>query len=120
MGQNLLAKPLADRSYTLWDVPARAPATTRGAVPEMLRGTVVTHRRRCGKPNCHCATGGELHSSVVLSYSDKNKTKFVMLRDDEVAQVRAAIRRFKAAREKLDAAADKGLKQLIASRQRRS
>jgi hypothetical protein len=69
----------------------------------MLRGTVVTHRRRCGKPNCHCAAGGELHSSVVLSYSEKNKTKFVMLRDDEVAQVRAATRRFKAAREKLDA-----------------
>ena len=86
----------------------------------MLRGTVVTHRRRCGKPNCRCAAGEELHSSVVLSYSDKNKTKFVMLRDDEVAQVRAAIRRFSAARAKLEAAAEEGIKQLVASRQRRS
>ncbi|MHB8344729.1 MAG: DUF6788 family protein, partial [Ferrimicrobium sp.] len=26
-------------------------------VPEMLRGTVVNNSRRCGKPNCRCATG---------------------------------------------------------------
>jgi hypothetical protein len=86
----------------------------------MLRGTVITHRRRCGKPNCRCATGEELHSSVVLSYSDKNKTRFVMLRADEVAQVRAATRRFRAAKAKIEAAADEGLKQLAAGRARRS
>ncbi|HUY24931.1 MAG TPA: DUF6788 family protein [Candidatus Saccharimonadales bacterium] len=84
----------------------------------MLRGTVVTHRRRCGKPNCRCATSGELHSSVVLSYSVRNKTKFVMLRTDEVAQVRAATRRFRAAKAQLEAAADKGLEELIANRRR--
>jgi len=86
----------------------------------MLRGTVITHRRRCGKPNCRCANGEELHSSVVLSYSVKNKTRFVMLKADEVAEVRAATRRFKAAKAKLEAAADSGLKQLVASRARRS
>ena len=89
-------------------------------MPDMLRGTVVTHRRRCGKPNCRCATGGELHSSVVLSYSVQNKTKFVMLRIDEVAPVRAATKRFRAAKAQLEAAADKGLEQLMASRPRRS
>ena len=26
----------------------------------MIRGSVVTHRRRCGKPGCRCANG-ELH-----------------------------------------------------------
>ena len=26
-------------------------------LPRMIRGTVVTQRRRCGKPNCHCADG---------------------------------------------------------------
>jgi hypothetical protein len=24
----------------------------------MIRGTVVTQRRRCGKPNCHCTDEG--------------------------------------------------------------
>ena len=29
----------------------------RTRVPRMLRGSLVTLRRRCGKPNCHCADG---------------------------------------------------------------
>lgn len=86
----------------------------------MLRGTVVTHRRRCGKPNCRCATGELLHKSVVLSYSVQSKTKFVMLRADEVEKVRAATLRFRAARAELEAAADRSLEQLIASRPRRA
>ena len=63
----------------------------RGAlgVPEMLRGSVVTHRRRCGKPNCRCASGEELHESVVLSYSKASRTRFVMLEPEEVDAVRA-------------------------------
>lgn len=31
----------------------------------LRRGTVYVLRRRCGRPNCHCAAG-ELHSSWVL------------------------------------------------------
>ena len=38
--------------------------------PEMIRGSVVVHRRRCGKPNCRCA-GGDLHEATVLSYSER-------------------------------------------------
>lgn len=30
-------------------------------VPGMIRSSVVTHRRRCGKPTCRCATGEALH-----------------------------------------------------------
>ncbi|MFI6026218.1 DUF6788 family protein [Amycolatopsis magusensis] len=26
-------------------------------LPEMIRGSVVVHRRRCGKPNYRCAAG---------------------------------------------------------------
>jgi len=38
--------------------------------PRMIRGSVVTHRRRCGKPTCRCAAGEALHESTVLSYSE--------------------------------------------------
>ncbi len=36
--------------------------------PRMIRGSVVVQRRRCGKPNCRCAAGEQLHESTVLSY----------------------------------------------------
>ncbi|MFN0089377.1 MAG: DUF6788 family protein [Acidimicrobiales bacterium] len=84
----------------------------------MLRGTVVAHRRRCGKPNCRCAAGEELHESVVLSYSVASRTKFVMLQPDEVEAVRAATERFRAAKASLEAEAEEGLAELIARRRR--
>lgn len=87
-------------------------------MPKILRGTVLTHRRRCGKPNCRCAEGEELHESVVLSYSVASRTKFVMLREGEVEAVRAATERFRAAKARLEEAAEQGLAQLIASRRR--
>ena len=45
--------------------------------PEMIRGSVVVHRRRCGKPNCRCAAG-DLHEATVLSYSERGRTRFVL------------------------------------------
>ena len=92
----------------------------RGAlgVPEMLRGSVVTHRRRCGKPNCRCASGEELHESVVLSYSKASRTRFVMLEPEEVDAVRAATERFREARADLVAQAEANLAALLARRGR--
>ena len=80
----------------------------------MVRGTVVTHRRRCGKPNCRCASGEDAHESVVLSYSQDSKTRFLMLPAAEVATVRAATERFRAAKARLDSQADAGLAELVA------
>src|SRR5674536_277171 len=82
--------------------------------PRMVRGSVVTHRRRCGKPNCRCATGEELHESTVLSYSEAGRTRFVMLPAGEVAAVRAAVERYRAAQAKLAADGDAGRAALIA------
>lgn len=87
-------------------------------MPRMLRGTVVIHRRRCGKPNCRCAGGEELHESLVLSYSTAGRTKFVMLRAEEVEAVRAATERFREAKARLEAAAEEGLAELIATHRR--
>ncbi|HTW97430.1 MAG TPA: DUF6788 family protein [Acidimicrobiales bacterium] len=97
-------------------MPARRTRPAPEPAPELLRGTVLTHRRRCGKPNCRCADGETLHESVVLSYSVASKTKFVMLRADEVDKVRAATERFRAAKAELEAQADEALRKLIASR----
>jgi hypothetical protein len=82
--------------------------------PRMIRGSVVTHRRRCGKPTCRCAGGEELHESTVLSYSEGGRTRFVMLPAAEVAAVRAAVERYTAARASLDVRAEAGRAALIA------
>ena len=79
----------------------------------MVRGTVVTQRRRCGKVNCRCAIDGALHESVVLSYSEHSRTRVVMLPPDEVEAVRAATERYRAARKRLEEEANAGLAQLV-------
>lgn len=83
-------------------------------MPRMVRGSVVIHRRRCGKPNCRCAAGEELHEATVLSYSEGGRTRFLMLPAAEVAAVRAAVERYRAAQAKLDADGEAGRAALIA------
>jgi hypothetical protein len=39
-----------------------------------LRGTLSDRSSKCGKPNCHCATG-ELHQSVYLVQSHDGKLR---------------------------------------------
>jgi hypothetical protein len=90
--------------------------------PEMIRGSVVVHRRRCGKPNCRCAAG-DLHESTVLSYSERGRTRFVMLPQAEVAAVTAAVERYRAAEAELTTAGETAraalIKRLAARRGRR-
>ncbi len=82
--------------------------------PPMVRGSVVIHRRRCGKPNCRCASGEALHEATVLSYSEAGRTRFVMLPAAEVAAVRAAVDRYRAEKARLDEQAEAGRAALVA------
>lgn len=79
----------------------------------MIRGSVVVHRRRCGKPTCRCAGGEDLHESTVLSYSERGRTRFVMLPPGDVAATRAAVERYRAAQAKLEATGEAGRAALI-------
>ena len=85
----------------------------------MLRGTVVTHRRRCGKTNCHCASGDSLHEQVLLSYSDQSRARAVSLPGELIGPVRAATDRYRRARQKLEAEGTEGLEKLVAELGRR-
>ena len=80
--------------------------------PEMIRGSVIVHRRRCGRPNCRCAAG-DLHEATVLSYSERGRTRFVMLPQAEVAAVADAVDRYRAAEAELAAAGEAGRAALI-------
>jgi hypothetical protein len=83
----------------------------------MLRGTLTTFRRRCGKPTCRCV-GGEPHESPALAYTDGGRTKTLTLADADVAEVAAGLARFGAARAELERAADAGIAALRARRAR--
>jgi hypothetical protein len=81
----------------------------------VLRGTLTTFRRRCGKPSCRCANG-EPHESPALTFTEAGRTKTLTLSANEVAEVAAAIERYQTARAELDAQADSGLARLRSRR----
>ena len=38
-----------------------------GSLRDMLPGSFVERKRVCGRPNCHCAVDGKLHSQFQIS-----------------------------------------------------
>ncbi len=77
----------------------------------LLRGSLITLRRKCGKPSCHCAEDAP-HESPALSTSVRNVTQIVTLRREDVAQVRNALRLYQQALAELDRKALSGIRLL--------
>lgn len=90
-------------------------STTRRSrkAPLVLKGSLFTFVRRCGKPSCHCADG-DGHASPALSYVENGKTKTLTLTGVDLDEVRAALGRYDTARADLDAAAADGITELRA------
>jgi len=76
-----------------------------------LRGSLIVLRRRCGKPNCHCAKG-QPHTTPALSFSQKGKTRILTLTQDELPVVRRALQQYKQAQARSDSEAAQGLRLL--------
>jgi hypothetical protein len=53
----------------------------------LLRGSLVTMRRRCGKPGCHCVDG-EKHSSLYLAIRRGKQRKMIYVPSELEQQVR--------------------------------
>ena len=87
---------------------------TRGRTDQrgtgMVRGTILQLRRRCGKPQCHCAEG-EPHVSWALSYSEKGRTRMLVVRPEEVPALRSDLARYRAAVSVLERQALAGIAQ---------
>lgn len=71
---------------------------------ELIRGSLFTLRRKCGKPTCRCADG-QLHETPALSFSVEGTTKIITLRAGEADAVRPAVEAYRAARDELEARA---------------
>lgn len=84
------------------------PAVSRRQPPLVLRGTLTTFRRRCGKPNCRCANG-EPHESPALTYTEGGRTKTITISAADVPEVAAAIERYETVKADMEQAADAGI-----------
>jgi hypothetical protein len=66
----------------------------------LIKGNVYELARKCGKPNCRC-TRGDLHRSLVLTWSEKGKGRLLSLPAERVAEIKRkseAYLRFRRAR----------------------
>lgn len=59
----------------------------------MTKGTVYEMKRKCGKPGCRCATG-ELHASMVLSWSEDGSTRIRTIPKGKLTEVRSLTERY--------------------------
>ncbi len=59
----------------------------------VIKGSVYELKRKCGKPGCKCAQG-ELHRSMVVSASEKGKTKLRVIPRGSLVEVESKVRRY--------------------------
>jgi Family of unknown function (DUF6788) len=69
---------LTDLESSLQMVFGRAP---------LIKGNVYEMARKCGKPSCAC-TRGELHRTMVLSWSQRGKTRLSSIPPDRLSELR--------------------------------
>ena len=74
---------------------------TLGSLREMLPGSFVERKRACGRPNCHCADGKDLHSQYQVSVLVEGKPRTFNIPAKLVAKVRQQVEM----RHRFDAAA---------------
>ena len=75
----------------------------------LLRGSLITLRRKCGKPTCSCADG-DMHTTPALSYSVKGKTRILTLRSCDVPTIRRALMNYRRAVAELEKKALSGIR----------
>ena len=83
---------------------------TKARALGMVRGTILQLRRRCGKPQCHCADG-DPHVTWALSYSEKGRTRMLTVQPQELPALRQDLARYRAAVTALEREALAGIAQ---------
>ena len=73
-----LRELLADLEKSLGVAFGRAP---------MVKGSVYELARKCGKPTCACARG-ELHRSMVLTWSHEGKSELFSIPPERLSELR--------------------------------
>ena len=63
-----------------------------------MKGTVYELKRKCGKPGCKCAKG-ELHTRMVVSASEKGKTRLQVIPQGSLVEFQVKVRRYQELRQ---------------------
>jgi len=97
-----LSNDLSRLRQQLWRAYAALGTTLRRLQRSqpMVQGSFYLLRRKCGKPNCRCATG-QLHPTYVLTRSEQGRDRLYTVSKDQRAQLRqraAEYRRYQRAR----------------------
>jgi len=97
-----LTNDLSRLRQQLWRAYAALGTTLRRLQRSqpMVQGSFYLLRRKCGKPNCRCATG-QLHTTYVLTRSEQGRDRLYRVPQDQRAQLRqwaAEYRRYQRAR----------------------
>lgn len=83
--------------------------SSRSVSEVLLRGSLITLKRKCGKPTCACADG-EPHTTPAISYSVKGKTHILTLRSADMPMIRQALNNYKVAAAELEKKAISGIR----------
>ncbi len=59
----------------------------------VIKGSVYELKTKCGKPGCKCAQG-QLHGRMVVSASEKGKTKLRVIPSGFLVEVQGKVRRY--------------------------
>lgn len=68
----------------------------------LVHGSLIRMRRRCGNPNCRCATQDQKHESWYLGITQKRKTRMKHIGKEKEATVRRWVDADRKARQLLD------------------
>ena len=63
----------------------------------VIKGTVYELKRKCGKPGCKCAQG-EPHTRMVVSASERGKTRLQVIPQGFLSEVQTKVRRYQEVR----------------------
>jgi hypothetical protein len=68
----------------------------------LVHGSLIRMRRRCGNPNCRCATQDQKHESWYLGITQQRKTRMKHISKDKEPAVRQWLEADRKARHLLD------------------
>jgi hypothetical protein len=110
-----MALPLsrAELSAAERSLRSRIAQLTSGV--RFLHGTLSERSSKCGKPNCHCASG-EGHSSLYLVDSLTGKVRQTCLRKTVHDPVRQAVEAYEEIRRLIDEVSELEWKRLLATK----
>lgn len=61
----------------------------------IMRGSVYELHTKCGKPSCRCCAGGsELHSCMVISWTEKGRKRLRAIPKEQQAELVALTKRY--------------------------